>query len=359
MSTGVALAQEASTVQQDIERNKNISRSFWDGRSEIISTEALLRDPAFRAALGLSDASYQEILSSMRNASVNLSDCPEYREAYKESYDLAKALWGGEPTSNLMMTTQEFEERKRAVGPEAMKRLEELRTKLKSIEQELAVDGSRRSTFALETVLSPELKQKIQEAQLAAMGETAMIVPRLYEALNLTDAQKEGMERIKKELEPELEKHLEIYANNAVKIVDRVNAALPRIQESREPLGDAMRKLEAEPEHRKLLDESYASSKAFAALFKSRMSEILTEGQRKRLQELTDNPPLHALALIQRLRREQWGLYEPKEGERTDAGTDAGKDTWTPGPDSWQPGDPIPGETTPAPTRSPFPRTEN
>jgi hypothetical protein len=56
------------------------------------------------------------------------------------------------------------------------------------------------------------------------------------------------------------------------------------------------------------LDESYASSKAFAALFKTRMFEILNEGQRKRLQELTDNPPLHALALIQRLRREQWGL---------------------------------------------------
>ena len=47
------------------------------------------------------------------------------------------------------------------------------------------------------------------------MGETPVIVPYLFEALNLTDAQKGAMERIKKELEPEFEKHLGIYTNNA------------------------------------------------------------------------------------------------------------------------------------------------
>ena len=53
-----------------------------------------------------------------------------------------------------------------------------------------------------------------------------MFSPRVFEVLNLTDAQREGMDRIKKELEPELERHLAIYGNNAAKILEINRAAL-------------------------------------------------------------------------------------------------------------------------------------
>jgi len=189
----------------------------------------------------------------------------------------------------------------------------------------------------------------------------------LFEALNLTNAQREAMERIKKELELEFVKHAEIYSRNAALILERVNAAIRERQAAQIPIGGVgaeaqkgleafIRELEAEPEHKKLLDESYASSKAFATLFRTRMFEILNDEQRRRLQELIDNPPPHAQVLIQRLKRENWGRHE--EGSKSE-GTSVGTDRWIPGPDSWQPGDPLHEEFRQEQRDSRFPRQAN
>ena len=347
----IARAQESPQVQQDKERHKNISRSFWDGRGASISTEALLRDPQFRTALGVSDKYYQEILASVRNTVGRLSDNPEYEKIRHEGDELFRVVWGKEPGSNVAMTGSEQKERERIADPKASTRLQEIGESLESMHKEFLAGSSKRHVAAFEEALSSEFKQKIQEAWLAAMGETSTISPRWFEALYLTDTQREQMERIKKELEPELEKHLEIYGNNAAKILERVNAALRQRQEARisfsgsgnaqEALNAFMKNLQEEPEHKRLLDESYASSKAFATLFRTRMSGILTDDQRSRLQELLDNPPPHAQLLIQRLRKENWGQYKEGEFKKVD-----GKDVWVPGPDSWKPGDPLP-ETIP------------
>jgi hypothetical protein len=367
----VARTQDSPTTAQQLkEMYENNLRSFWDVGSKGMRTdvslgdEALLRDPEFRAALSISDEYYQEILSSIHRG--RITENPEYRKTEQEFHDLFTEVWGVEPWRNSMMSNQEFEERKRAAGPEVMKRLQETGAKLEAMKREFADGASqRRPVAANEDPLSPELRQKILEAQLAAMGETTWISPLLFEVLNLTDTQREEMERIKKELEPELERHIETYANNMVLMKDResaafqafiqreainagerlnaeiyqrqvditgdrVNTAIRKRQlvqiapgvKIEQELAELLRQVWAEPECRKLLDESYTSGKAFAALFKSRMLEILDGEQRKRLQELTDNPPPHARVLIQRLRREHWGQGEEVKGESAgDAGT--------------------------------------
>jgi len=348
--SNVAQTQESSKTQQDSERHQSISRSFWDGRGTSISTEALLSDREFRAALGVSDKYYQEILASVRNAVGRISDTPEYREAVREYDDAIEALTGRRGMMSQVIPQN--------ADAKALNRFREAAGRMESMAREFARGSSQRHDAAMEEALSSELKQKIQEAWLAAMDETSMFSPRVFEVLNLTDAQKQQMERIKKELGPELEKHLETYGNNAAKILERVNA-VRRQPDYQRTIADVglnayMRKLEAEPEHKKLLDESYASSKAFATLFRKRMFEILNDEQRKRLQELTDSPPAHARILIQRLKRENWGQHEEGEGKR--AGSD--KDVWTPGPDSWQPGDPLPEEfRQERDTRRTFPRS--
>jgi len=353
--SGIASPQ----VQQDNERHQNILRSFWDGRGAIISTEALLRDPEFRTALGVSDEFYREILASVRNAAGNLHDNPEYREAMEECLDALEALTGQRGLFGQSIPLDGDEK--------TLNRLREADQRLQSMRQEFLDGTSQRHTAAFEEALTPELKQKIQESWLAAMGETSMFSPSVFEVLNLTDAQRELMERIKKELEPELEKHLEIYGRNAAMILERVNTALRerqaelasfvRVGNAQEGLGAFLRALQEEPEHKRLLDESYASSKAFATLFRTRMSEILTDGQRWRLQGLIDNPPPHARLLIQRLQREQWGQYEVEE-ETSAAAGGAGRDIWVPGAGAWRPGDHIPG-TYRRDTRGNFPRQEN
>ena len=355
-------AQELSQVQQDKERHQNNLRSVWDRGGVIMGSEAMLRDPEFRDALGVTLHDYREIQKSASNAVGRLADDPEYQKLDQEGAELFRTLWGKEPGWNSAMTGQEYEERIRNADPEVIRRAKEVGQRLESMRREFALGTDQHSIAAFEDALSLELKQKMLEAQLAAMGETSTIAPRLFEVLNLTDAQKQQMERIKKELEPELEKHLEIYGNNAAKILERVNVAIQQKQAAQIPIGDLavfMRKLEAEPEHKKLLDESYASSKAFATLFRNRMYEILTDAQRKRLQDLIDNPPPHAQVLIQRLRRENWGQLEV--GKRDPSGENkiavAGTDIWVPGPDSWKPGDPIPeGSRQPRNERGDFPR---
>jgi len=334
----IGSSQLVAQSQSDNERHQNILRSFWDGRGAIISNEALLRDRDFRDALGVSDGDYQRLQESVRNAVGRISDLPEFREATQDHVEAFQALTGYPyPYANMLYIRRDGDE-------EAFNRVEEAGQRLESIWQEFSLGASQRHVAAFEDALSPELKQKIQEAWLAAMGETAMFSPRVFEVLYLTDAQREQMERIKEELEPELERHLEIYGNNAAMILERVNAALrePGVQRSIADVGlnTFMRALQDEPEHRKLLDESYASSKAFAELFRARMVEILTDGQRWRLQGLIDNPPPYARLLIQRLRREQWGQHEEGESESTAAG--AGRDIWIPGAGAWRPGDPIP-----------------
>ena len=353
---------DGARIQQDSERHKNISRSLWDGRVASISTEALLHDPAFRAALGVSDEYYQKIQASVRNAVGHISDDPEYREVMREAGEAIQTVTGQPPWSNAFIPpVQELNEEQL----EAFNRSQELTTRIRVMEQEFALGSSHRHVAAFEEALTPELNQKIQEAWLAAMDETSMFSPRLFEVLNLTPAQKEGMERIKKELEPELEKHLDIYSNNAAKILERVNAAFrqPDVQRAIADIGlnTYMKQLQEEPEHKRLLEESYASSKALATLFRTRMLEILNDEQRRRLQALIDNPPPHAQVLIQRLRREQWGRHEEvasdQSGKSDNAGAD--KDVWIPGPNALRPGDPLLPGAHRLERSSPFPRGEN
>ena len=354
--SNIVRAQESLQVQQDRERHKNNLRSHWNGGGASIGTEALLRDSGFRAALGVSDEHYQKILANVRNAVENRPLPPECLEVGREHGDALEALTGSRTAlligESLNINMQGTDEEK----IKAYNRLREAERKMQSLQMEIALENDRRYDAAFEEAITPELNQKIQEAWLAAMGETSTFSPRLFEALNLTDAQREGMERIKKELELELEKHTEIYGSNAAKILERFNAALERHQRHASEFsfgrrGDApeewrtvYKKLRDEPEHRKLLDESYASGKALATLFRTRMSEILNDDQRSRLQDLTENPPPYARLLIQRLRRENWGRDEEVESNQSGKSERAGgdKDIWVPGPDSWKPGDPIP-----------------
>jgi len=107
----------------------------------------------------------------------------------------------------------------------------------------------------------------------------------------------------------------------------------------------AMSKLAEDPEYKKIQEALQSKTKAFSTQFRTRLYDVLTDEQWVRLQELIDNPPEHAKALLKKL-REQRG-----EAEKTGA--------WSPGPGSWRPGDGIPeGYRIERNTRRQFPRGE-
>jgi hypothetical protein len=85
-----------------------------------------------------------------------------------------------------------------------------------------------------------------------------------------------------------------------------------------------------DPEYKKIRVALQSEGKAFATKFRIKMFDVLTDEQWARLQKLVDDPPEHAKTIRKKLKAES------DEADK--------KEAWTPGPNSWRPGDPVPEE---------------
>jgi Ni/Co efflux regulator RcnB len=171
----------------------------------------------------------------------------------------------------------------------------------------------------------------------------------MFEVLNLTDAQKRQMERIKNDLEPEFEKNLDNTVNHQMVYLHKMHAehkkqvGLGNTRSAQENLNTLLKE---DPEFKKAHDEIHAQGKAFATQFRTKMFDVLTDEQWNRLLKLLDNPPEYIRS------------WRKKIKDAEEAAKKAG--TWTPGPNSWRPGDPIPeGYRQQRNERGRFPRGEN
>jgi hypothetical protein len=180
------------------------------------------------------------------------------------------------------------------------------------------------------------------------MAEMPIVSPGMYEALHLTDAQKQQMETIKKGLEPEFEKNLDRVADGSVTLMSKAFAELEKqgidnlgkmmegqegtqqekMRAMQEKMQAIQKKLMEDPEYKKIADELQSQGQAFTMQFNTKMFDVLTDEQWKRLQNLIDNPPEYAKAFGKKLK------------EQRAANEKAG--AWQPGPNSWKPGDAIP-----------------
>jgi hypothetical protein len=299
---------------------KVLVRSFWEGRG----TNLLAGDPDTLAMWGaVSDEQWQQLGKVQENV-MNDSEL-----------------------QSIMVEMQAFE---KPDDPLMLKVDEEMKNKgLSHFEKGMTLMLNLMSD-GIENILTPEQKQKRNESFLASMGEMPIISLNMFEALGLTDAQKEEMAKIKKELEPEFEQHLEDFANSEMilrnKILDELEKqGVKNHKEMQEKTPAAKKKLADDPEYKTIETEMQSKTKAFATKFKTRMFDVLTDGQWKRLQELIDNPPAHAKVWLEKLKAQK--EKTEKSGE------------WTPGPNSWRPGNPIPeGYRQERNTRSRFPRAE-
>ena len=94
----------------------------------------------------------------------------------------------------------------------------------------------------------------------------------------------------------------------------------------------------------KIMDERKTRGKQYAAQFKTKMLDVLTDEQWLRLQNMIDNP-----SGLVKMMLEKTKAWRKK------------KEAWAPGPNSWRPGDPIPeGYRQQRQERGRFPRpTDN
>jgi len=307
-------------------------RQHWNGQAADSLVFSVMRDPNLRAIWNLSDEQYLQLQDIEDNIDIARQNDLEY---------------------------QKFQEEVRAMinpdDPFPLNADAETKDKWLEIEERGTAWMTNYYSDGIRSILTPEQQRKIQEIQLARMEDIPIVSPHLFEALDLTDAQKQQMEEIKKELEPEFERNLEDFVNGQLFLVNMAYDELEKlgvkdIDGMMKEWAAVIRVLAESPEYKQVMNEAQSKSRQFSMQFRTRLYEVLTDKQWMRLQELINNSPEHVLAFHK--------AFGKPSGEDEESGTKP--DVWVPGPGSWRPGDPIPAQyRQERETRGRFPRGEN
>ena len=403
-------AMDAMMVEQfEKKMITEVLRQFWDGRgANLLTLAAANEDEAVRDAFGISKEQ-MELIDKRMNAAMESTEEPMFGSSFDQFMEEMGAFSDdGEPNEEAIQRIQE----------EVMQRMQEHMGDAYERMTSLMINAI---TDAMDDVLTPEQRQTINEATLANLAELPIVSPEVFEALNLTDAQREQMEWIKKELEPEFEETLEQWVDGALamekKIREEYGKALNSLSELSPELlihdfAERMREFDGEQMpapgevviaairedgeviqyvvdakvHAEILEEIRVARRHpnFDDIRKRLLAEdpefkrIATEMQtlsrtfstrfRMRMFDvLTDaqwmrlqeliDNPPEHALLLRKKMRELLNVGE-EVAKESEAGSEAGTE-WVPGPGSWQPGDPIPMQyRIERNTRRPFPRGE-
>ena len=276
---GTGYAQPADpppfNFDQEMQRLLNTQRTIaaWDGSLNI--TIGMIVNPEIREGWGITDEQHRQIEEIQRGSQIVM----EFRE-----------------TPEYLAIAEEFEIYRQAYLAQNIDREALDRAWIGYYEKSWTAQRTF-SDNALNNLLTAEQKRKIKEFEIMMIASPMMnfgVSPHMFEALDLTDAQKEQVEAIKKELKPEFERRLELLARG-----------------TRDPAFD----------------------RAFATQFQVKMLDVLTDEQWVRIQNLVDNPPEYVNVFLR-------NVQENIERQRRESEGDA----WQPGPGSWQPGMAIPEE---------------
>ena len=258
-------------------RMKQQARSFWNGQCQTLNV-MLMGNHEFRVALHVSDEQYRQYQNIMRDfieTSFRYFDKDDSFFLQSECYEHTEIEMKGTMIGITFFVNPFY-----------------------------AVANA-----TLNDILTPQQKQMMLEAQLVAMDKMPIFSTDIFEALDLSSLQRQEVVRIKEELEPEFERHLEMFVRNRMVLdrkLDSEHAKGVRDSEgNRENTEDIKKRLmEEDQEFRKIQNEIQTHSKVFSTQFRTRMFNILTDEQLLRLQELIDNPPEHARVFVKMLRRD-------------------------------------------------------
>ena len=321
--------RKSPVMQQNMKNaSKTALRSFWDSKGANLMVVGLMSDPDIRAALGVSDEQSQEIQGIPMRIGADLQNHPEFKGIVEEMHAIQN------PTDPFLQNAD----------PQTQQKFQELTGKVSALSMSIMTD-------AIDKAITPEQKQKVNESLLANLSEMPIVSPNMFEALDLTDDQRQQMEAIKKELEPEFENNLESYANGAIIMMNKMfdemekqgldfqnltqgvaagdpEGRMDRVKAMQEKILPIQKKLMEDPEFKKISEEINSKGKAFSTKFNTKMFDVLTDEQWNRLQKLIDDPPEYAKALGKKIKEQQAASEQAAP--------------WQPGPNSWKPGDPIP-----------------
>jgi Spy/CpxP family protein refolding chaperone len=289
-------------------------RMYWSSQATDHMVFTVMRDPDLRAIWNISDEQYQQLKDCEDNIDNTRQNDPEYQKLQKEIQAMIN------PDDPFPLNADK-----------------ETLNKWQEMEERGTAWMLNYYSTGIRSILTPEQQHKVQEIHWANIENYPIVSPYLFEALGLTDAQKQQMEEIRKELEPEFEKNLDDFANGQLFLVNMMYDELEKlgvkdIDGMNKELSAVRRILAESPEYKRIMNEAPSKSKQFSEQFKTRLYDVLTDEQLARLQKLISNPPEHVQVFRKKFNKLSSESEEAKKKP----------DVWTPGPDSWKPGDPIP-----------------
>jgi len=318
----VQQAMMRSSAQQMQKNTMNqMMSSVWNDSSANPQVMDWLGQDDFRAGVGVSREQVQRIQSTMQNVGDNLPNEPALQSYHQELRNFMEETQGGPFAPNATEATQA--------------RFFELQANLHTKAQSIALEKLQ---YAINENLTPDQLKRVKEFQISIMSENPMVSPGMFEALDLSVAQKSQLDDIKKDMEPAFRKNIDRMAdtqwNLQKKVLDKARENGINLEEmtdsteKKKIMDDLVKNvLESDPMFHQQMRETMEGGKEIAGKLRSRMIDMLSDEQRKRMTDLIDNPPDYVIKMTGRLRNE----------------ADHG-DQWRPGPDSWKPGDGIPAE---------------
>jgi len=314
MRTPAAQQMQKNTMSQ-------MMGSVWNNSSANPMVMDWLGQDDFRTGVGVSVEQVQRIQRTMQNVGDNLPNEPALQPHHQALRNFMEETQGGPFAPNATEETQA--------------RFFELQANLHTRAQSIALEKLQSTINAN---LTPDQLKKINEFQISIMAENPMVSPGMFEALDLSAAQKNQLETIKKEMEPEfrrsIDKMTEMQWNLQRRVMDKARENgknledMPESDEKKRIVGDIARNvLESDPEFHQEMREMMEGRGEISGKLRAKMVGILSDEQRRRMTDLIDNPPDHVKKMTGRFQN------------ATESNS-----PWRPGIDSWQPGDPIPEE---------------
>jgi hypothetical protein len=318
-------------------------RAQWEGANPMVQYY-ILNTPDIREAWGITDEQYQQVQNLQMSAS--FQNFPEF-QAQVAMYD---------QNDPFMYNADE-----------------ETLAKYRDVTERLQMKLALSSAEAVDNILTADQRQMVNEFTISTSSGSVVFAPSMFEALGLTDDQRQEMEKIKKEFEPQFEKNIEeeIITRQIGEQKWRDELEKRGMDPTKQLTGQQMMEIgnemmENDPEFAKISHDAHANRVAFSTQFKTKMFDVLTDEQWDRFEKLVGNFPEYYTA---HLKKWQAGGNEAVKKDETQGETQKGegkkveaeKPIWTPGPNSWRPGDPIPEEYRQERTRrrGGFPRAES
>ncbi len=308
-----------------------VSRAMWEGNAGALMAFQLADEPEIREAWGITDEQHQQIKATVTNPMLfmNHPDFPALAGEMQKYVNPADIY--------MENATQEQLDGFAAV-----------QEKLIGLSMEVI-------PAEIGKVMTEEQNQKLLEFQLASMSGMPITMPKAFEALGLSDEQKQQLDGVKKEFEADfmqlmdeametqfglLDKMYEQMEKDGVEIKD-----LKDLQEKVMAVAKKVEELGKTDENVRRQNELFQKKgEAFTARLKFKIYDILTDEQMAKLEQLVDNPPEYVTNFLKKMK--------DKQGLSLDAKSPSDF------MNAWKPGEPIPEEYRQKRARKAFPQAE-